>query len=371
MSKRIHIVSFDVPFPPDYGGVQDVYFKIKALHDCGITVVLHCFDYGRGRHEELNNIAEVHYYKRSSGLAYLFNHLPYIVCTRNSTELLNNLIKDNSPVLLEGLHSCYFLERLAMENRKVLVRMHNIEHDYYRNLASSEPSLLKKIFFRSEAKKLERFLFSMNRATFFAAISEKDCNYIKNNFSESFYLPPFHANDTVTVKSGKGDYALYHGNLSVAENIQAALFLINDVFSASQERLIIAGSNPHASIIKAALKYPNIKINANVSANEINTLIENAQVNVLPTFQSTGIKLKLLSALHKGRHCLVNPEMVEGTGVEELCSIASSPREFRSKLSDLMKIEMNSQAFNERKKTLNDKFSNRSSAQLLIKFLFS
>ena len=28
---KLHVVSFQVPFPPDYGGVIDVYYKLKAL----------------------------------------------------------------------------------------------------------------------------------------------------------------------------------------------------------------------------------------------------------------------------------------------------------------------------------------------------
>ena len=48
MNKHLHIVSFDVPYPPDYGGAIDVYYKLKALHEEGIKIYLHCFEYGRG-----------------------------------------------------------------------------------------------------------------------------------------------------------------------------------------------------------------------------------------------------------------------------------------------------------------------------------
>jgi len=35
MSYSLHIISFNIPYPPDYGGVMDVFYKIKALHDLG------------------------------------------------------------------------------------------------------------------------------------------------------------------------------------------------------------------------------------------------------------------------------------------------------------------------------------------------
>ena len=50
--KHLHIVSFDIPYPPNYGGVIDVYYKLKALHRKGVKIILHCFEYpGRARSE--------------------------------------------------------------------------------------------------------------------------------------------------------------------------------------------------------------------------------------------------------------------------------------------------------------------------------
>jgi hypothetical protein len=41
--RELHIISFNVPYPPNYGGVMDVFFKIRALHEQGIKIHLHCF----------------------------------------------------------------------------------------------------------------------------------------------------------------------------------------------------------------------------------------------------------------------------------------------------------------------------------------
>jgi hypothetical protein len=49
MNKTLHIICHDVPWPADYGGVVDLFYKIKALHDEGVKIKLHCFDYGRGK----------------------------------------------------------------------------------------------------------------------------------------------------------------------------------------------------------------------------------------------------------------------------------------------------------------------------------
>mgnify|MGYP001008265998 FL=1 len=58
MERRLHIVSFDVPYPADYGGVIDVYYKIKALADRGVSIILHCYQYGRPEQQELEKLCE-------------------------------------------------------------------------------------------------------------------------------------------------------------------------------------------------------------------------------------------------------------------------------------------------------------------------
>jgi hypothetical protein len=30
--QRLHIISFNVPYPTDYGRVIDVFYRLKALH---------------------------------------------------------------------------------------------------------------------------------------------------------------------------------------------------------------------------------------------------------------------------------------------------------------------------------------------------
>ncbi len=42
-TKVINIVSFNNPFPPKYGGIIDVYYKIEALYKIGYQIHLHCF----------------------------------------------------------------------------------------------------------------------------------------------------------------------------------------------------------------------------------------------------------------------------------------------------------------------------------------
>jgi hypothetical protein len=91
-------------------------------------------------------------------------------------------------------------------------------------------------------------------------------------------------------------------------------------------------------------------------------------VNVLPTFQSTGIKLKLLAALFSGGHCLVNTPMVIGTSLEELVTIADTAETMKAALKELLKEEFPIEKVSLRKEGLT-KFQNQFTADRLIKVL--
>ena len=367
--KKIHIISFDIPYPPNYGGVIDVYYKIKELQKRGVGVVLHCYEYGRERSDQLEEIcSEVNYYPRKLGRQNLFKKNPYIVVSRNSDELLNRLVQDDYPIVFEGLHSCYYLSHEQIEDRLKIVRTHNIEHDYYRNLAEAENSIFKRYYFYNEANKLERFEQVLEHADHIACISKPDEAYFERKYGKTTLVSAFHPFQHVETGSEVVDQAVYHGNLSVPENNKAAIWLVQEVFNDLDIPLIIAGNDPSAELIQAIQEVPHISLKANCTTDEIHELVRSAKVNVLPTFQATGIKLKLLAALYMGRFCVVNTPMIQDTGLERLCHVADTPREMKKVLRELMDSEYAESSF--RNQVLNTCFTNERSGDALMSLLF-
>ena len=59
---KLHVVSFQVPFPPDYGGLIDVYYKLKALKEAGCSVVLHTYRYEVAEQPDLLKVVDAVYY---------------------------------------------------------------------------------------------------------------------------------------------------------------------------------------------------------------------------------------------------------------------------------------------------------------------
>jgi len=368
--KHLHIVSFSIPFPANYGGVIDVFYKLKALHKAGIKIHLHCYQYDRPEAQELNLYCDsVTYYPRKTGIISQLSLKPYIVESRQSDELLKNLVSDDYPILFEGLHSCFYLNHKTLQGRTLIYRESNIEHHYYYNLFKSERNPGRKAFFLLESLKLRLYQHKLKYATKMLVVSQTDCDYLAKQFPEKevVYLPSFHGNSEVKSQPGKGDYVLYHGNLSVGENALAAEYLVKEVFSDIQIPLKIAGLNPSEKLINLVSEFNNIELIPNPAQAEMEALIRNAQINILVTFQATGLKLKLLNTLYNGRWMLVNREMLAGTGLEKLCEIAGDAVEMKKKISFLFNTEFDQNQLVDRSELLQKRFSDAENAKKLIK----
>lgn len=371
MSKHLHVIAFDVPWPANYGGVIDVFYKLKALAALGVKIHLHCFEYGRSPSSELAAVCEdVFYYHRSTTRGYLFRRRPFIAVTRSSEQLVQRLLKDDYPILFEGLHTCYHLQDKRLAQRFKIVRTHNIEHDYYRSLAKVEKQLFKKYYFLNEAVKLQRFERTLCNAQAVAAISKADTDYLRKKYPNVNHISAFHPNNKVDIATGKGTFCLYHGSLEIGENNEAALHLVRNIFSKLSVPLIIAGNKPSRELKEEAAKYPHVEIRTGLDTATIHQLIKDAQVNVLPTFQATGIKLKLLAALYMGRHCLVNSFMVKNTGLEALCRVEDTNKRFIKAVQALFEEEFNGTSRQKREELLNARFGNAVHAQKLYALIY-
>jgi hypothetical protein len=336
--RKLHIVCHDVPYPPDYGGVFDLYYKIRTLHEEGIQIHLHCFTSGREEQPILNTLCEeVYYYPRRTGHKGFSHQIPYIVCSRSSPELLERLILDEYPILLEGVHCTYLMQDKRFASRKILLRLHNVESVYYRQLAGCSNSWFKKLYYLHESSVLKKYERRITSHWPVLAVTQSDADqaaitYQSKNIS---VIPVFLPFQHIESPQGTGCYCLYHGNLSVEENEKAALWLLEMVFSNLSVPFLIAGKNPGAKLFRAVERFKNCCLVPDPSDQELKDIIKKAQIHVIPSFNCTGIKLKLLNALFNGRHCVVNEEAVTGTGLQELCHLAGGADEFKMVIETL------------------------------------
>lgn len=369
--NHLHVIAFDMPYPPNYGGSTDMYFKLVELKKLGINVTLHVFLYdGKSAAPELDLVTfKTIYYSRNRYKNPFVGRMPYIVKTRKNATLFQNLLKDSAPILFEGLHTTYYMNHPKLRHRIRVVRAHNVEHHYYAALNEAEDHWLKKLFFKIEARKLEKYEKILHYADGIAGISPSETHYLNSCYGNTQYIPAFHSNNDIVCRLGMGKFVLYHGNLSVPENNRAALFLAEKVFPLLNMPCVIAGSNPSAKLKKAVDKFDHISLKANISTAEILELIESAHVNAMITFQSTGIKLKLLNSLYRGRFVVANTEMVKETQLEGLCAISDDPEGLAENINRCFQEDFTLAEIARRTIVLEQLFDNASNALKLAEML--
>lgn len=372
MNKTLHIVSFANPLPADYGGAIEVYYKLKALNELGIKIIFHVFLYGKQKKDHrLNQYCyQVYYYKRNNSILKLLSFLPYIVVSRKNKAFLDRVSQDDFPILFEGIHTTGYLNDTLLKHRKKFVRMANIESNYYAGLFLASNQLTQKLYYGLEYLKLRRYENQLNAATKIIAISKFEYQLLLAKYKNQMeYIAPFHPYSKIN-KSLSKNYILYHGNLSVAENEAAAIYLVRHVFSQIDYKCIIAGKSPSKKLSKIIDAFDNITLINNPTDQVLQSLISEAKVNVLYTHQSTGLKLKLLNVLFNGGAVVANKKMMEGTDLESLVCIASNWIEMISYINEIMQDKL---IINQRDKfnLLKGSYDNSINAERLENLIFS
>lgn len=373
LNRKLHILCFTVPFPVDYGGVIDLFYMLPALQKAGIHIHLHCFDYGRGKQDALlTYCAKVDYYSRNSGHKGISSRLPYIVASRNNELLIENLLQDDAPILMHGIHCSFLLTDKRFRNRNCHIRLHNTEYIYYHHLALHTSSLLKKLYYEIESRLLKKFEQQYASQASIIAVAEQDIAHYQEKFSSTHiqHLPVFLPPWTITGEEGMGNYCLYHGDLQVASNERAATHLLTKVFNKINIPLVIAGRNPSDKLISLAHKYPHTCIVANPSDAEMEDMISRAHIHIIPMLVPTGIQLKWLHALYKGRHIVTLSENITQHPLAAAGYNAANLEALASLVTQLYHQPYSKEEQIGRKKLLQEYFNAEKQAQKLIEYIF-
>lgn len=370
-NQPLHIVCFQNPYPPVYGGVIDVYYKVKALHILGINVHFHCFiDERNPDLTALHSICEaVYVYPRKFKFFKLFSRYPFSVVTRYSKQLYKNLEAIDAPILCEGLQSSFVLQQHAFPNRKKMLRLHNIESNYYSGLAQSETRFWKRLLFEREAKKYATYQAVLAKFDRVFTLSHFEQAYVQEQFGNGEYVPVFHGNSRFSKLTDFGDFAFYHGDLRMSDNRKAVAFLVDVFAQIPNYHLVIASSKAAGYVNKLIKGIPSITYVALNTQNQLDTLLSSAQVNVMLSFQQSGTKLKTINSLFKSRHCLINKNMVDDPKILALCTLASTPDEFKLAIEELRFVDFTPEIQEQRQQVAETLLSDVKNAQKIIDFL--
>lgn len=371
--RHLHIITHDVPYPADFGGVVDLFYKIKSLHQHGVKIYLHAFHHQRPKQDALLQYCEeVHYYERQKHPGRISWRLPFIVSSRKSQALINRLKQDNYPILIEGIHCSYLWQDPAFHKRKCLLRLHNVEHVYYQHLAKLESHPFRKFYYWNESRLLKAYEAKLAKQLPIITVSEADKEYYRSKFGAFaiWHLPVFIPFTKAEGKPGRGFYCLYHGNLSINENEKAVSWLLREVFRDLEIPFVVAGKNPSQKLEFLAHEKQHTCLVANPGDKELQDMICKAQVHILPSLNNTGIKLKLLNALYNGRHCLVNQAGAAGSGLESLCHFAEDAESFRQAIQYLYEAPYEVSDNERRDAILQTSHNNAKNAQWIMEYFW-
>ncbi|MBD3636367.1 MAG: glycosyltransferase [Crocinitomicaceae bacterium] len=374
---KVHIIAFDVPYPPNYGGIADVFYKLKSLHEAGAEIIYHCFYY-KGHNPPTKELekycSKLYYYERKQSIfKLLFSKLPYVVATRNDSILLLNILSDPAPVLMDGIQCTYWLLHNDVQDQKILYRANNIEHEYYEGLAHVEKNIFRKWYLKMEAKKLRNYEWQIRHADITLCVARQDIPHFEQ-YGKTIHLPPFF-DDTHTLDFSQPQpeekFVLFQANLSVTENENAATHIIEQISPLTEHKIIIAGRGPSASLKSLAGSSANVELIDTPDQETMSSLIRDAQIHLLLTFQQTGIKLKLLHALQSGRHIIINKYMDDDGIFAEMCDVVNESNKIADRIDELMNLEFTKEMKADRDQKFNAIYSNKIKAEKILKFLKS
>ena len=375
LDPRLHIICFDIPFPPSYGGVIPVFYRIKALRELGVHLILHCFYKGaKGDTTPLETMCEkVYYYPRKTSVLQQLRLKPYGVTSRTDKSLLQHLLEDDAPIFFEGLVCCGVMSHPALRNRAKYFRECNVEHDYYHALGAATTNLWKKLYLHIEAERLRWFERTIHHAQAIFTLAHQDEKYFQHTYPAvpTIYFPCFHGHTTIVSPTDTDrPYILYHGNLSVAENHKAAMYILRQLAPKMNYPIIIAGFHPSDELRLEVTRHEQVTLIDSPDEPTMQTLIRNARIHLLITFQGTGIKLKLLNVLYTEAHVVVNPLMVEGTELTELCHIGNDDEQLIALCTSLFEKPMDKKALSNRLQQLNASYNDAASAKIIYQTIF-
>lgn len=335
--KKLHIICFDNPYPASYGGVIDVFYKIKALHQLGVKINLHCFvDQIPKDTSVLKSLTEnCYFYKRNKSVRNFFSKKPFSVASRKHNMLVKNLNKDGADILFEGLQSTAVLRARCFKDRNLYLRLHNLENNYYKGLLHSETNLLKKLLFYIEARKYNYYLKNLAEFCCVFTLSAFETSAVNNLYNNAEYIPVFHGNLNLSEISEFGEYAFYNGDLRISDNKKAVDFLIDVFQTVENYPLIVASSLENSSLQKRCEELKNVKYVVIKDNDHLSKLSQNAHINVMLSFQESGTKLKAVNALFQSRHCIINANMLDDVQLRSLCTVVETKNEYVAAIENL------------------------------------
>lgn len=343
--KRLLVVANDFPFPPTHGAAVDMWNRILILREMNYIVDLLVSVKETPSEERIqsvkNHVDNLWLVPRQGDLKAALSLIPFQVCSRMSLKDIQ-LDQQFDGIILEADYVAPFLSNPAARNSKIILRIHNEQVSYFRELAQGSNNWLRKIFYYSESFKFRFFSSSVMKKCdllWFISDSEREEHARKNpcDARKSFFLPTHVNPKELRSQAVLGKTALFVGTLTISHNADSVEWYIKNVHPLLSDldgyRFQFAGRT-------AGQPIPRLKDlvdrNANVFLEEdpitLDEIYAKAGVFVNPVIRGAGIKIKVVQAIQAGLPVVSTSMGIEGTGFKDAIHVlvADTPEDFAS-----------------------------------------
>ncbi len=350
--SKVLVVAGYVPYPPNHGAALDTWKRIETLRELGFDIDLiatgmsapddECFAAIRER------VREFTYVPRSRGLREVLALRPFQVESRR--RLRNLAVKAQYDcVLLESEYVSSILENESLVSKHFVLRVHNDEERYFRELAKTCRSWLAKCFYLAEAAKFRfysRHVMARCEQLWFISEFERARHVQAHpaDAAKSVFLPPRMDVPDRGEKQMRGGSVLFVGGLNIPMNIAGVTWYLTQVHprlrGTDGYRFVIAGLTQGKStswLDELCKTYPDIELHRDVP--ELGELYRDAAIFVNPVFSGAGLKLKTVEAIEAGLPVVSTRVGAEGTGLVDKVHllIAESADSFAAAIRNLLR----------------------------------
>ncbi|NEQ52232.1 MAG: glycosyltransferase family 4 protein [Leptolyngbya sp. SIO3F4] len=339
---KITVVALESPFPPIHGGRVDIWRRLQVLSELGVSIQLIYWAKAKLDSEDEQKLATVvdsSHMLELNGSSFMsllrkisfFSRYPLeissrMVCGQDLRDL-KAAVKSFSPdvVMIDHLHGCMAGRQLSKYLQVPLIlRSHNIEHLYCKNLYASAQGYRKlvRLLSLNGLEKLEKE--TLTECSAFYDISVDDLEYWRSlGFKHGRFLPPTInlaemklAQYNSTSKNTQEEFdVVFLGNLNTENNVAGLVWFLTEVAPRLKDKepdikILISGSNPVRKIIDicASLDYVTLIANPKSAAD----IYRSGRVLINPMAVGGGVSIKAIDMLSAARPIVTLPKGVGG-----------------------------------------------------------
>ena len=277
-------------------------------------------------------------------------------------------------------------EHINISEDKIIYWSHNIDYIEYKIESSESSSLLKKFIFYITSRKLKKIEHNyIRKFSKIVSVSYHEVNTLReiNPDAKVCWIPPILPESKSELVDKKfisevgekvKDYKykiLFVGILNKPSNVLPCIWFVNYVLPILKNNIdgkvcfLIVGKDPSKEIFNLSKDNKDILVFPNVPS--VLPFYELADLVVVPLFNPSGIKLKLIEALKNRKKVVARPEALIGAGLENIIPSAYEPWDFAQKCIQVLNGRINYDVIWDK---FDEIYDNKKNINKLLEFIF-